>query len=391
VTYEYQMTGTGPVMKDQTRTNEVITPVVYPQPITITPPNRINQPPLPLDDSLTIEANTSSTIDVVANDIDPDGDLNENSLRLTQQPTHGSVALAGAGTVIYTPDRDYSGTDRFVYEICDTDDACEIATVFLTVRGNNDAVASGPARPTQDPLPEPNPQPETPPVQPAGTEPEEHTDSTLPNQTQTPPATQNGITAPEPSAQPAPPSSLPKDEQEYLTSEPRQPVINPALTQLPVARNDVYVVTTNAPMNLPVTSNDQLDPSSVYEVTITRQPGTGTLRGVTDNEGEFRPASMQIGRTDAQYQICDALTGACSQAIISLTVEPDFPTLTLSSPPPITPGATPVGPLPRTGLEMNTATTATLVGLSIVTIAGSAIMFYIHRKRRMSGLTPRST
>ena len=37
------------------------------------------------------------------------------------------------GTITYTPDPGYSGTDTFVYQVCDTGALCDTATVTITV------------------------------------------------------------------------------------------------------------------------------------------------------------------------------------------------------------------------------------------------------------------
>jgi len=44
----------------------------------------------------------------------------------------------GAGQVNYTPNANYSGTDSFVYRVCDNDGACATATVSITVNPLND-------------------------------------------------------------------------------------------------------------------------------------------------------------------------------------------------------------------------------------------------------------
>ena len=76
------------------------------------------------------------TIPVLGNDTDVDGD----TLTVTDasDPANGSVAINGDGTVTYTPDPDFHGTDTFEYQVCDDDGACDIATVTITVDPVND-------------------------------------------------------------------------------------------------------------------------------------------------------------------------------------------------------------------------------------------------------------
>lgn len=76
------------------------------------------------------------TLDVLANDTDPDGD----SLALTSntQPAHGSASCSPSGECTYTPEADYNGAESFTYGITDGRGAAT-ATVDITVIAVNDA------------------------------------------------------------------------------------------------------------------------------------------------------------------------------------------------------------------------------------------------------------
>jgi hypothetical protein len=82
------------------------------------------------------------TIDVAANDLDVDGNLSPTSASVTcagcSAPGNGTLTNNGDGTFSYTPNVDYNGPDSFVYEICDTDGACDTATVTISVTPVND-------------------------------------------------------------------------------------------------------------------------------------------------------------------------------------------------------------------------------------------------------------
>jgi len=78
--------------------------------------------------------NREIEIDVLDNDSDADNDLNIDSLRITANPDDGTARVNDRdGTITYTPDDGFSGTDRFVYEICDDTDRCDPGTVTVTV------------------------------------------------------------------------------------------------------------------------------------------------------------------------------------------------------------------------------------------------------------------
>ena len=96
-----------------------------------------NSPPQARDDQVTTDEDTQVTIDVLANDDDPDGDriiLDRNGL---SEPAHGRIVLGNSLT--YIPDPDFHGIDSFTYTISDGNGGTDTATVSLTVTPENDA------------------------------------------------------------------------------------------------------------------------------------------------------------------------------------------------------------------------------------------------------------
>ena len=51
---------------------------------------------------------------------------------------NGTVTVNPDGTIDYTPDPDFSGTDTFTYTVCDVAGNCSTATVMVTVNEVND-------------------------------------------------------------------------------------------------------------------------------------------------------------------------------------------------------------------------------------------------------------
>ncbi|MCV7370355.1 Ig-like domain-containing protein [Mycolicibacterium duvalii] len=76
-----------------------------------------NRTPNAVVDEVTTSEGLATTIPVLANDIDADGDV-LTVTRLTQ-PEHGTVVLNADGTITYTPDGDFFGTDSFTYRVSD--------------------------------------------------------------------------------------------------------------------------------------------------------------------------------------------------------------------------------------------------------------------------------
>ncbi len=93
-----------------------------------------NCPPIAEDDIVSVPSGTSTSIPVLGNDSDPDGNL-VPPVTIITPPTNGTVTPNPNGTVTYTPDPGFSGTDTFVYEICDdgAPELCDQATVSITV------------------------------------------------------------------------------------------------------------------------------------------------------------------------------------------------------------------------------------------------------------------
>ncbi len=91
-----------------------------------------NNPPDAVDDSATTDMDTPVTIDVLANDTDPDvGDI--LSVTSLGTPGAGAVVDHGDGTVTYTPDVGATGPDSFTYTISDGNGGEDTATVHVTV------------------------------------------------------------------------------------------------------------------------------------------------------------------------------------------------------------------------------------------------------------------
>ena len=88
----------------------------------------MDDPPVAVDDTATTPQNTAVTINVLANDSDPDGDA--LSVISFTQPSNGAVTLNGT-TMTYTPAAPFTGIDSFTYSLA----VGVTATVRVTVQG----------------------------------------------------------------------------------------------------------------------------------------------------------------------------------------------------------------------------------------------------------------
>jgi hypothetical protein len=97
----------------------------------------LNDPPVANDDDVVTDEDVPVTIDVLANDTDPDDNLVDASAVVISGPDYGAVE-GTYGSFTYTPDANFNGSDSFDYEVCDTEDLCDTATVYITVNPVND-------------------------------------------------------------------------------------------------------------------------------------------------------------------------------------------------------------------------------------------------------------
>ncbi|TMS95791.1 hemagglutinin, partial [Pseudoalteromonas sp. S979] len=99
--------------------------------ITVTP---VNDSPVANPDTATINEDSSTTVNVVANDTDTEGD----SLTITTVSADSGSATIVANQIQYTPQADYNGTAVVTYTVSDGE-AATSATLNITINSVNDA------------------------------------------------------------------------------------------------------------------------------------------------------------------------------------------------------------------------------------------------------------
>lgn len=103
--------------------------------IVVTSDNPGNQPPVAQNDENTTNQGVPVSGSVTTNDGDPDGDPLTVNTTPVVGPTSGSVSILPNGDYTYTPNPGFSGTDAFIYTVCDNGSPalCDDATVTITV------------------------------------------------------------------------------------------------------------------------------------------------------------------------------------------------------------------------------------------------------------------
>lgn len=99
--------------------------------VTINVLSQPNDPPVADDISVTIPFEQLEII--CLNVVDPDGDDTQAFIVTSPANGTGTVGAANPNCVVYEPNTDFAGMDTIILAICDDDNECDTANVFITV------------------------------------------------------------------------------------------------------------------------------------------------------------------------------------------------------------------------------------------------------------------
>ena len=320
----------------------VPTPVCASTTVTITVPNNVTAAP----DASTTPQNTPVATDVLANDGHTTGGspLNPASVTVTTAPAQGTTTVdPTTGKITYTPATGFSGTDSYVYQVCDASTptpGCASATVTITVpannvTANNDTATTTPGTPVTitvlgndtvtsggSPL---NPASVTVTAGPA------HGAVTID------PATGKATYVPNNNF-----SGIDTFTYQVCDSSTPTPVCSSATVTVTVpstvtAVNDTTTTPQNTPTTTSVLGNDTVTndgaPLNPASVTVTTAPAHGTTTVNPDGTIKYTPAANYSGPDSYVYRVCDTSspTPVCSSATVSITVPANTVTATPDS------------------------------------------------------------
>lgn len=106
----------------------------------------VNDPPVATADGYATDEDIALVVTapgVLGNDGDVDGDV--LSVTLLGPPAHGTLSLEASGAFVFTPERDFHGTDSWSYRAGDGHGGTRDGTVAVTVQPMNDAPAAIPS------------------------------------------------------------------------------------------------------------------------------------------------------------------------------------------------------------------------------------------------------
>ena len=293
--------------------------------ITVLP---VDDPPVAGDDAVQVAEDGAVTINVPGNDTDPDGDLDLTSVAILDQPANGTVSVDPiTGEIAYEPDADYNGTDSFTYQICDSLNECDTATVTVDVLPIDDPPVAGDdaVEVAEDGSVDIN-------VPANDSDPDGDLDVTSVSVVSQPangtvsvdPLT--GVVTYEPNGNFNGTDTFTYEICDSLGVCDTATVtveVNP-VDDPPVAGNDTANVPEDGSITINVPGNDT-DPDGDLDLTsvsIISQPPNGTV-SVDPVTGEitYKPKDDFNGTDTFTYQICDDL-GVCDTATVAVTVNP---------------------------------------------------------------------
>ena len=279
----------------------------------------VNDAPVAVDDELVTDEDTPLTINVLGNDSDPEGQ--PITVVDATDPANGTISLSADGTLTYTPNPDFNGTDEMTYTIADADGVTSTATVFITVNPTPDAPVAEDDEATGDE--------DTPivvnvldnDVDPDG-DPLTVTDVTEPaNGTVT--FTPEGEITYTPD-----PDFTGTDTVTYTVTDPDGLTDTATVTftvdptpDAPVAEDDALETDEDAPLTINVLGNDSDPDGQPLEVTDVTQPANGTVTVTPEGELTYTPNPDFNGTEEVTYTVTDP-DGLTDTATVFITVNP---------------------------------------------------------------------
>ncbi|SNY04811.1 beta strand repeat-containing protein [Paractinoplanes atraurantiacus] len=274
-----------------------------------------NGVPVAKPDSVTVPANTVATIDVLANDADPNGD--PLTVTVDVAPGHGTVTVGADGTITYTPADGYRGTDSFHYTVTDGKGGTAGATVTLGVVNTAPTALDDAATTDTDTAVT---------VHPLANDSDQNGDD-IQLTAVTTPAHGTAVLAADGTVAYTPAAGFHgTDTFTYSITDAFGKTASALVTitvrnAAPIAVADQFVVHPSTTATLDVLAND-VDPNTGQKLTIASvtQPAKGVVTITADGRVTYRPNAMTSGTDTFDYVVTDDL-GRTDTAKVTITID----------------------------------------------------------------------
>ncbi|MBD1863356.1 MULTISPECIES: tandem-95 repeat protein [Trichocoleus] len=276
----------------------------------------LNDAPLAVNDSLTLDEDTTGSINVIANDTDADSTFSVLSFT---QAGRGTVRNLGNGNFSYQPLTNFNGSDSFTYTVRDAAGATATATVSVGVNSINDApiarndsqtinednaailinVIANDTDVDRDPLTIVS-----------------FTDAT--RGTLTDNANGTFTYQPSPNANGSDSFTYIVDDGQGGSASATVNIVIRSLNDAPLAVNDSLTLDEDTTGSINVIANDT-DADSTFSVLSFTQAGRGTVRNLGNGNFSYQPLTNFNGSDSFTYTVRDA-AGATATATVSVGV-----------------------------------------------------------------------
>ena len=289
--------------------------------VAITVQPAANRPPVALNDAYVLNQNSSNnSLNVLANDSDPDGDT--LTISAVSTPAHGTATIV-ANRINYTPTTGFTGADTFTYTVADGKGGTATATVSITIQpvvtnqppvANKDTytVNQNSSNNSLNVLAN-DTDPDGDPLQITGvTVPAHGTALVLNNRVSYTPTA--GYSGPDTFNY-----TITDGKGGTATTSVTITVVSIVANRPPVAANDAFTVAPNSSNNsLDVLANDSDPDGDTLSITGTTTPAHGTAI-VLNNRVLYSPTAGYLGSDTFSYTITDG-RGLTATATVAVTV-----------------------------------------------------------------------
>ena len=272
-------------------------------------PAPTNRAPIATDDTLSLNQGSTATVNVLANDSDPDGDA--LSVVSTTTPSGGTITVKSDG-ISYAARSDFFGTDSFDYVVSDGKGGTDTGRVTVTVNGapiaNGDSAATNQGRAVTISATANDSDPEGDAFSVTSTSTPAHGTASVGS---------DGVITYTPAA-----DFYGTDSFEYEIADAKGAGdvgrVTVSVNGAPVAKDDSGATKKKDAIRINVIGNDTDPEGDALSLKSATQPSQGSVDCSTAGTCTYNPNGRYKGVDSFTYIVCDA-RGACDEGLVKVT------------------------------------------------------------------------